>query len=115
MTGEVAFQLCPDNGTMWLGGYDAAAATVRPLHARSSSAAPYYIVSVGAASVTGTASLTGADFGPTIIDTGTTQTFVPTAVLSPPVEINGVKGSTGYTAAFGLRRRSPTVRASTRR
>lgn len=99
MTGEVAFQLCPDNGTMWLGGYDAAAATAAPAFTPISSAAPYYIVSVGAASVSGTASLTGADFGPTIIDTGTTQTFVPAAVLT--AVINGVKGSTGYTAAFG--------------
>jgi len=99
MTGEVAFQLCPDNGTMWLGGYDAAAATAAPAFTPISSAAPYYIVSVGAASVTGTASLTGADFGPTIIDTGTTQTFVPAAVLT--AVINGVKGSAGYTAAFG--------------
>jgi hypothetical protein len=99
MTGEIAFQLCPDNGTMWLGGFDTAAATAAPSFTPISSAAPYYVVSVGAASVTGTASLTGADFGPTIIDTGTTQTFVPAAVLT--AVINGVKGSTGYTAAFG--------------
>ena len=43
--------------------------------------------------------MTGTDFGPTIIDTGTTQTFVPAAVLTEV--INGVKGSAGYTAAFG--------------
>jgi len=99
MAGEVAFQLCPDNGTMWLGGFDAAAATAAPAFTPISSAAPYYIVGVGAASVSGTASLTGTDFGPTIIDTGTTQTFVPTAVLT--AVISGVKGSSGYTAAFG--------------
>ncbi|HEY6039658.1 MAG TPA: pepsin-like aspartic protease [Kofleriaceae bacterium] len=99
MTGEVAFQLCPDSGTMWLGGFDAAAATAAPAFTPISSVAPYYIVNVGTASVSGTASLTGSDFGPTIIDTGTTQTFVPAAVLT--AVINGVKGSAGYTAAFG--------------
>jgi len=99
MTGEVAFQLCPDSGTMWLGGFDAAAATAAPSFTPISSVAPYYIVNVGTASVSGTASLTGTDFGPTIIDTGTTQTFVPTAVLT--TVINGIKGSAGYTAAFG--------------
>ncbi|HET9992918.1 MAG TPA: pepsin-like aspartic protease [Kofleriaceae bacterium] len=99
MTGEVAFQLCPDNGTMWLGGFDAAAATAAPSFTPLSSAAPYYIVNVGAASVAGTASLTGADFGPTIVDTGTTLTYVPTAVVTAVV--NGIKGSTGYTSAFG--------------
>jgi Eukaryotic aspartyl protease len=99
MTGEVAFQLCADSGTMWLGGFDPAAATTAPAFTPLSSAAPYYIVSVGAASVTGGASLTGADFGPTIIDTGTTQTFVPAAVLTAVT--NAVNGSAGYKSAFG--------------
>jgi hypothetical protein len=99
MTGEVAFQLCPDGGTMWLGGFDAAAATTAPAFTPISSAAPYYIVGVGAASVSGTAALTGADFGPTIIDTGTTLTYVPTAVVT--AVIAGVHGSAGYPSVFG--------------
>ncbi|MEO6777243.1 MAG: pepsin-like aspartic protease [Kofleriaceae bacterium] len=99
MTGEVAFQLCPDSGTMWLGGFDAAAATAAPSFTPISTVAPYYIVNVGAASVAGAASLTGADFGPTIIDTGTTLTYVPAAVVT--AVIAGVQGSTGYPTVFG--------------
>lgn len=99
MTGQVAFQLCPDSGTMWLGGFDPAAATGAPAFTPLSSAAPYYIVGVGAASMGSGAALTGSDFGPTIIDTGTTQTFVPTAVLT--AVSNAVSGSAGYTSAFG--------------
>jgi hypothetical protein len=99
MTGELAFQLCPDSGTMWLGGHDPAAATSAPSFTPMLSQAPYYMVGVGGASVNGGASLTGADFGPTIIDTGTTMTFVPTAVET--AMISGVQGSSGYTQAFG--------------
>ena len=99
MTGQVAFQLCADSGTMWLGGFDQNAATTAPAFTPLSSAAPYYIVGVGAASIMGGSSLTGSDFGPTIIDTGTTQTFVPTAVLT--AISNTVKGSAGYSSAFG--------------
>jgi hypothetical protein len=99
MTAEVAFQLCPDSGTMWLGGHDAAAATAAPGFTPMLSQAPYYMVGVGGASVNGGAALTGADFGPTIIDTGTTLTFVPTAVET--AMISGVQGSSGYAQAFG--------------
>ena len=99
MTAEVAFQLCPDSGTMWLGGHDAAAATAPPSFTPMLSSAPYYMVGVGGASVNGGAALTGADFGPTIIDTGTTLTFVPTAVETAIV--SGVSGSSGYTQVFG--------------
>jgi len=99
MTGQVAFQLCADSGTMWLGGFDPAAATSAPAFTPLNSGAPYYIVSVGAASMGSGAALTGSDFGPTIIDTGTTQTFVPTAVLT--AVSNAVSGSAGYKSAFG--------------
>lgn len=99
MTGEVAFQLCPDTGTMWLGGFDPAAATTAPAFTPLSSQAPYYIVNVGAASMGSAAALTGSDFGPTIVDTGTTLTYVPTAVLTAVV--NAVNGSSGYSSVFG--------------
>jgi hypothetical protein len=99
MKGQLAFQLCPDGGTMWLGGYDAAAATAAPAFTPINTAAPYYLVGVGNATVVGSASLTSADFGPTIIDTGTTLTYVPVAVVN--AVIAGVKGSSGYSAVFG--------------
>jgi hypothetical protein len=99
MTAQLGFQLCPDDGTMWLGGYDAAAATAAPSFAPIVSGAPYYMINVAGASVSGSASLTSTDFGPTIIDTGTTQTFVPTTVLSAVT--TAVTASAGYTAAFG--------------
>ncbi len=74
MTGVVAFQMCPEDGTMWLGGFDAAAATAAPSYTPIVNGLPYYIVNISGASVNGSATLTSADFGPAIIDTGTTQT-----------------------------------------
>jgi hypothetical protein len=99
MKAELAFQLCPDSGTMWLGGHDPAAATAAPTFTPMLTQAPYYMVGVGGASVNGGAALVGTDFGPTIIDTGTTLTFVPTAVET--AMISGVQGSSGYTQVFG--------------
>jgi Eukaryotic aspartyl protease len=99
MPAELAFQLCPDSGTMWLGGHDAAAATTAPSFTPMLSSAPYYMVGVGSASVTGGTALSGADFGPTIIDTGTTLTFVPTAVET--AMISSVQGASGYAQVFG--------------
>ncbi len=100
MTSQVAFQLCPDGGTMWLGGYDAGAATAAPSFTPIVAGAPYYMINVGGVGM-GDAALpvTGADFGPTIIDTGTTLTFVPTAVET--AVIAAVNGASGYASVFG--------------
>ena len=104
MTGQVAFQLCPENGTMWLGGFDASKGATAPAFTPINSVAPYDIVSVGSASMTGGMALTGSDFGPTIIDTGTTLTFVPAAVVT--AVSNSVSGSSGYASVFGTQQLS---------
>ncbi|HEY0251057.1 MAG TPA: pepsin-like aspartyl protease, partial [Kofleriaceae bacterium] len=60
---------------------------------------PYYIVGVGSAAVGTAASLTSADFGPTIIDTGTTLTYVPKAVVTAVAA--GISASANYHTVFG--------------
>ena len=103
MAPQIAFQLCPDSGTMWLGGYDPAATTAPPVFTPMVSGAPYDMVRVGGASVGGADfGVTGADFGPTIIDTGTTMTFVPTAVLTKLVA--AISAAPGYSQVFGTQK-----------
>nr|HEX4313454.1 pepsin-like aspartyl protease [Kofleriaceae bacterium] len=100
---EMAFQLCPDGGTMWLGGYDPTAQAgpqaVTPMVTLMGQQ-PFYMVdtanmSVGHASL----GLTSADFGPTILDTGTSIAFIPTAALNGMT--SAIEASAGYQAAFG--------------
>jgi hypothetical protein len=43
--------------------------------------------------------ITGADFGPTVIDTGTTLTYVPTAVVSAMT--SAISHASGYAQVFG--------------
>lgn len=104
MTGQLSFQMCPDGGTMWLGGYDPAKAMGALAFTPQNTQIPYYIVNVATA-VTGGSSLTGTDFGPTIIDTGTTVTFVPKAIVTSMM--NAVKASPSYSAVFGSQVLSP--------
>ncbi len=59
----------------------------------------YDAVGVGGATLGGTdLGVAAADFGPTIIDTGTSISFVPSAVLNKITA--GVEASSGYTAVF---------------
>jgi Eukaryotic aspartyl protease len=100
MQPQVAFQLCPADGTMWLGGFDSGKTTAAPTFTPIVAGAPYYMINVGGVSVGGTAlTVTGADFGPTILDTGTTLTFVPAAVLT--AVSTAVGSSTGFKQVFG--------------
>lgn len=98
MKGQIAFQMCPDKGTMWLGGFDPNAATTAPAFTPYNAATPYYLVNVGGAGL-GSTSVNGSDFGPTVVDTGTTQTLVPTAAFTALT--NAIKGSSGYASVFG--------------
>ena len=104
MPGVMAFQLCPDKGTMWLGGYDPAAVdgTVEysPIVPIAGMSGLYYAVNTGAAAIDGTdLGVASADFGPTIVDTGTTISFVPTAVLNKLT--TAINASAATKAAFG--------------
>ncbi|MFT3694068.1 MAG: pepsin-like aspartic protease [Kofleriaceae bacterium] len=99
VTGQLAFQMCPDGGTMWLGGYDQTKAAAPVAFTAQNTSIPYYIVGVGSAQVSGSSMLTSADFGPTIIDTGTTLTYVPAAVVTSVA--TSVSSSANYSSVFG--------------
>ena len=82
--GAMAFELCPNGGTMWLGGFDAShtqgAMQYTPMLAVTN-AAPFFALDIN------TMSLDGKDTGgnPTIfdqpvVDTGTSLFYLPTSV-----------------------------------
>jgi hypothetical protein len=83
MTAAMAFELCGDGGTMWLGGFDpthtSAAPGYTPMDAISADQAFYSIdltgLAVGATAITDS---TAAEFTDWVVDTGTTFFYVPT-------------------------------------
>ena len=84
VTPIVAFELCADGGTMWLGGYDAShggSGQFTPLDAITEDNA-FYSVDLTGASL-GSAALsdnTSGDFSAWVVDTGTSLFYVPTAL-----------------------------------
>lgn len=99
MTGQMAFELCPDGGTMWLGGFDQDHAGGDVQFTPVVSGFPYYGVNVGGATVGGAAAADGSDFGPAIIDTGTSISFVPSGVIDGLT--GAITASDGYKSVFG--------------
>ncbi|HUJ63677.1 MAG TPA: pepsin-like aspartic protease [Kofleriaceae bacterium] len=99
MAPEIAFQLCPDKGTMWLGGFDSTATSAAPTYTAMNAQFPYYAVGVADLTVGTTSVGTTASFGPTIVDTGTSLTYMPTAVVTAVT--TAVNGSSGFKALFG--------------
>jgi hypothetical protein len=100
MFGEMAFQLCPDGGTMWMGGYDASKqAAPQAVTPMSHSGLPFYAVQVADMAVAGAGlGQNTSAFGPTIIDTGTSIAFIPTAPLTALT--NAIEASPGFQSAF---------------
>lgn len=97
---QMAFQLCPDTGTMWLGGVDPAAEASAPAITPMVSGFPYYAVNVSDVAVGGTSlGVAQSGFGPTIVDTGTSISFIPNAALTKLS--TAITSSPGYSAVFG--------------
>ena len=104
---EMAFRLCETHGDMWLGGYDPTAMVAAPVFtpmAPMTTAQPFYAVDVAGLQV-GTTAI-AADFGPTLVDTGTAFTYVPTSIAS--ALLTAVIHSAGYAATFGKQQLSAT-------
>jgi hypothetical protein len=96
---QFAFQLCPDNGTMWIGGVDSNAEESAPVFTDMAPSLSEYAVSVnnmavGSASPAGSAS----DFGVVIVDTGTAFTYVPSDVID--TLISEIQTSAGFKSSF---------------
>jgi len=103
LTGVMAFELCPDGGTMWLGGFDASKASAAPLYTPLipiSDNQPFYAIDISGMSIGGTVVGTGAaTFQEPVVDTGTTYFYLPTGVET--AVIDAINASTGFKALFG--------------
>lgn len=102
----MAFELCPSDGTMWIGGFDATRTAAAPAYTPLvpiSDKQPFYAVDVHSMSIGSTSVATAADFpssaGPPIIDTGTTLFWAPMPVVTNVLA--AVNGSPGFKALFG--------------
>ncbi|HEY1817193.1 MAG TPA: pepsin-like aspartic protease [Kofleriaceae bacterium] len=99
-----AFQLCPSDGTMWIGGVDtaaeASAPAVTPMLSSTTEQLDAYLVTIAAMAI-GSGSNVGsdADYGPAIIDTGSSISFIPTAPLAAITA--AIQASAGYQSIFG--------------
>ncbi len=97
---EFAFQLCSDSGTMWIGGGDPHAEDSAPAFTPMGTMIPgSYTVAVARMAL-GTGSDLGgtSDFGPTIIDTGTSIAFIPAGPLGTLT--TQIQASSGYKTVF---------------
>jgi hypothetical protein len=106
MPAVMAFQMCPDRGTMWLGGFDPAAASAAPAYTPMlaiGSNQPFYAVKIAAVTLGGTSlGSTQSAFGVTLVDTGTSISYVPKAVVTKLV--TALNGSAGFQALFGTQK-----------
>jgi hypothetical protein len=98
----MAFRLCPDDGEMWIGGYDGSAATApvqySPIETYNGDAY-YYAVEMDDMAVGGESlGLSSRSFGMVLIDTGTSLTYVPQAVLDDVVD--AVNADPGFQSMF---------------
>lgn len=102
----MAFELCPTDGTMWIGGFDATRAAAAPGYTPLlpiSDTQPFYVVDVKSMSIGSTSVATAADLRssgePPILDTGTRLFLAPVAVVSSALA--AVNASPGFQALFG--------------
>ncbi len=99
MLPQFAFEECANDGTMWLGGYDNAA-VAQPVVFTPMTGAGYYTVGIAGMAVGATdLGLTSASFGDTIVDTGTSISFIPAAAEN--AILSKLTASAGYQAVFG--------------
>ncbi len=99
MLPQFAFEECVNDGTMWLGGYDNAA-VAQPVVFTPMTGAGYYTVGIAGMAIGATdLGLSSASFGDTIVDTGTSISFIPSAAQN--AILSKVNASAGFKAVFG--------------
>jgi hypothetical protein len=101
-TKTMAFELCPTDGTMWLGGYDATHAASAPKYTpilTTGDNAGFYEVNMTGMSL-GTTSLgvASATFDNPIVDTGTSLFYIPNTAET--ALIHDINANAGYKALF---------------
>jgi hypothetical protein len=106
---EMAFRLCETHGDIWFGGYDAAAMASQPVFTPMvpiTSSQPFYAVEISGIGIGGTNVGSRSTLGPTLVDTGTSFTYVPASVAS--ALLTTVTSSSGYKSIFGTQALSAT-------
>jgi cathepsin D len=105
----MAFRLCETSGDIWFGGYDSTAmasqAVFTPMVPITSSQ-PFYAVEISGMGIAGTSVGSRSVLGPTLVDTGTSFTYVPASVAS--ALLTAVTSSSGYKSIFGTQALSAT-------
>ncbi|MBV8761085.1 MAG: hypothetical protein JO257_27565 [Deltaproteobacteria bacterium] len=103
LTGVMAFELCSNGGTMWLGGFDATKAQgpmqYTPMYPVDNNQ-PFYAIDITGMKLGNTSVGTGATaFQKPVVDTGTTLFYLPTGIES--ATISALNASAGFKALFG--------------
>jgi hypothetical protein len=100
VTSEFAFQMCPDSGTMWIGGVDGSAEAAAPVTTPMvGDGFPFYAVTIDSIAVgSGEPIGSAVDYGPVVVDTGTSVSLIPTAQLD--ALIAAVQADPGYQSIF---------------
>ena len=99
----LAFQLCSDRGTLWLGGFDPSAMTAPPQYAPMlpmDPTAPFVAVEVDDIGIGGASLGFGAaEIKPTLVDTGASIFVAPQPIVDALT--TAVESSPGFHALFG--------------
>ena len=99
----MAFELCADGGTMWLGGYDethaSSAMQYTPMLPIDPHNNPFYSIDITSMSLGGTTvGMGSAAFEEPIVDTGTTFFYLPTPIVTALV--SAINASSGFQTLF---------------
>jgi hypothetical protein len=100
---ELAFELCGNSGTMFIGGFDDTLAASAPtftamLPIGSTGANGFYAVELASLGLGSAAFATGSAAGTPIVDTGTSLTYLPTGAFNALV--SALNASPGFTTLF---------------
>jgi hypothetical protein len=97
-----ATQLCDSGGTLWLGGYDAAATTAAPVYTPEISAIDSYYYAVNLVSVTvagASAPIATAQVSDSVVDTGTSVFLLSRSAFNTITR--AIAATPGFASVFG--------------
>jgi hypothetical protein len=111
----MAVRLCPDRGDLWIGGFDPAAAAqpvqFTPMLPLSFLGNPFYQMQTADLAFGGASlNFTTADFGPTLVDTGTSESFVPQPVMT--ALLAAINGNAAFKTMFKNKKLADTPAGS---
>jgi hypothetical protein len=107
LTPVMAFELCDQTGTMWLGGYDPSAAVSAPQYTPLAIDLDFsgYSLQVSDLKIGGASlGFKTADFANLLVDTGTTFMYLQTPVYT--AALNAIEASSGWASLLGAAKAS---------